>query len=395
MQVKISKIIVQDGRREIDFVKVAELASSIKIIGLINPITVDKQSVLIAGLHRLEACKHLGFGEIECVVLDCDELRTELAEIDENLIRNELDPISVGELAIRRDEILDALGLRAKSGTNVKNMRTGAESAPVRTTQDIASEVGMSKRTLQENKQLARDLAPEAKEAVRKAGASKTDALKLARKDREEQEVIAKKLLDGKAATVTEAIREVERDKVIDNLESIATQKGKAAKGLYDVIVIDPPWPMQKIERDAHPEQVGFDYPTMSEEELAEYPIPAANDCHLWLWTTQKFLPMSLRLLDAWGFKYVCEFVWHKNGGFQPFGLPQYNCEFAIYARKGSPKFTDTKAFFTCFEAKRGKHSEKPEEFYKVIRRVTAGRRIDIFNRRKIEGFDGCGNEAK
>lgn len=164
--------------------------------------------------------------------------------------------------------------------------------------------------------------------------------------------------------------------------------------GKYDVVVIDPPWPMEKIARDVRPNQHSFDYPTMEEHELAAMELPMADDCHVYMWTTHKFLPMALRLLEEWGVRYVMTMVWHKAGGFQPIGLPQYNCEFAIYGRVGTPKFVDTKAFNACFNAPRGDHSEKPEEFYEVIRRVTDGKRIDIFNRREIDGFDVWGNES-
>jgi len=197
---------------------------------------------------------------------------------------------------------------------------------------------------------------------------------------------------EKKAADV---IREIKKETVIEKLENIETKKAKAVEGVFDVIVIDPPWKMEKIGRDCRENQTDFDYPTMTPEELTRMKIPAADSCHIWVWATHKHLPLAIDLIGRWGLKYVCTFVWHKPGGFQPFGLPQYNCEFALYCRKGSPEFTDLKAFNLCFNAPRGKHSEKPEEFYDMVRRVTAGRRLDMFNRRVIDGFETWGKEAK
>lgn len=113
------------------------------------------------------------------------------------------------------------------------------------------------------------------------------------------------------------------------------------------------------------------------------------------MWTTQKFLRAAFDILDAWGFRYVCELVWHKPGGYQPIGLMQYNCEFVLYARRGAPTFVDTTAFSACFTAPRREHSRKPDEFYDVVRRVTDGPRIDIFSREPREGFDQLGNEIE
>jgi N6-adenosine-specific RNA methylase IME4 len=168
--------------------------------------------------------------------------------------------------------------------------------------------------------------------------------------------------------------------------------------GKYQTIVCDPPWPMQKIEREVRPNQFGFEYPTMSEDELLAYPVvteAADNAAHLWLWTTQRFLPLALGLVEEWGFDYLCTFVWHKPGGYQAVGLPQYNCEFVVMGRRGGLAFDDTKSFPTCFEAPRREHSRKPDEFYEMVRRVSPGPRLDMFSREAREGFDQHGIELE
>jgi N6-adenosine-specific RNA methylase IME4 len=185
-----------------------------------------------------------------------------------------------------------------------------------------------------------------------------------------------------------------------------ATRAGNAALKLvepapvlarYGTIIIDPPWEMEKIERVVRPNQTpSTDYPTMTEDELSNFPVEemAGENCHLFCWTIQKHLPSALRLVAVWGFKYVLLMTWYKPGGFQPFGLPQYNSEFVVYARRGAPKFRDTQAFGACFQGERREHSRKPDVFYDTVRRVTADGRIDVFSREARDGFDQHGNEA-
>ena len=61
MKIEISEIKVNPGRREADLTGINELARSISEVGLLNPITIDPDHTLIAGLHRLEAAKRLGW----------------------------------------------------------------------------------------------------------------------------------------------------------------------------------------------------------------------------------------------------------------------------------------------------------------------------------------------
>jgi N6-adenosine-specific RNA methylase IME4 len=165
--------------------------------------------------------------------------------------------------------------------------------------------------------------------------------------------------------------------------------------GKYSCIVIDPPWPMTKIERDERQNQVGFEYPTMTEEELQAFPFPAiaADDCHLYLWTTHKFLPMALRLAEHWGFNYQCLMTWVKNVGFTPFSW-MYSTEHVLFCRKGSLQL-EKLGLRLDFHAKVREHSRKPDEFYELVRQASPGPRIDIFSREAREGFDRYGKETE
>ena len=87
--------------------------------------------------------------------------------------------------------------------------------------------------------------------------------------------------------------------------------------GRFRCLVIDPPWPVQKIERDVRPNQGRYlDYPTMPLGEIADLPVrdlvePAG--AHVYLWTTHRFLPDALALLVAWGCRYECTLTWRKQ----------------------------------------------------------------------------------
>ena len=357
-----------------------ELKTDIAARGVMVPIEYDEHGNVLDGHHRLRVCAELGITEYPRVI------RAGMSEADKRAHARKLN------MARRH------LTQEQRRGM----IREQLAETPEKSDRQIAAGLGVAHTTVMRTRDEMESIGA-LHQCPHKTSDGRTYPAQrkpvtifnpTPREERAMQDPAVREKLESGATNVAAAIREVRRDEIVESLETITAVEAKATQGVYDVIVIDPPWPMQKIERDKYPNQVGLDYPTMTEAELAELEIPAADSCHVWLWTTQKYMPMALRLLDAWGLSYVCTFAWHKPGGFQPFGLPQYNCEFALYARKGTPEFIDTKSFPTCFAAPRGAHSEKPEAFYGMVRRVTAGRRLDMFSRRSIEDFDSWGKEA-
>ena len=161
----------------------------------------------------------------------------------------------------------------------------------------------------------------------------------------------------------------------------------------YNVIAIDPPWPITQWAAPSQKLHRHIPYSTMTVEAISSLDLPVSSECHVFLWTTQRMLKEALGVLDAWELEYALTFVWHKTYGIRPIGKPEYNCEFALYGRKGKPRFK-TNDFSVCFSGPNVGHSVKPEGFYQMVRRVTEGPRLDMFNRRRIEGFEGWGDES-
>ena len=165
----------------------------------------------------------------------------------------------------------------------------------------------------------------------------------------------------------------------------------------YDIIYADPPWPMKKLERRVRPNQVGFDYPTMTIEEITNMPIVnlAKDQSVLFLWTTQKFLPIAFDVMKAWGFKYQRVITWDKNNGLCLNGFHN-RTEFLLFGYRGHiDLYPKRKAIPTIFSisSKPLRHSEKPKEIRNAIS-VFGNDRIELFARQTVDGWDCWGNEV-
>ncbi len=89
------------------------LKKSIDSIGLINPLTVNKENELLAGSRRFQAIEELGWKEVDVHVVDRDLLQQELISIDENLVREPLNRLELEKCLNRGREIYEQLNPNA------------------------------------------------------------------------------------------------------------------------------------------------------------------------------------------------------------------------------------------------------------------------------------------
>jgi hypothetical protein len=208
--------------------KAIALSESIKLIGLLNPITITEDKVLISGRHRLEAHRILGVEKIEARVVNLKDVTQELAEIDENIIRNELNDIDMGEHLIERDKLLERLGIRAKRGDNRFTVSNRPEIiSGLRTNKDIGKKIGMSGRLIRMKKQIARGITPRNKDILRPTqfATNTTGLLEISRLDPITQDAVVDRLMNGRYRNIMRLIfrvkREEKRKQTIRKLRSI------------------------------------------------------------------------------------------------------------------------------------------------------------------------------
>ena len=214
---------------------------------------------------------------------------------------------------------------------------------------------------------------------------------------RENEDIVSRSFILEKIKTAEREQREQKREtERVENADKVAKLENPLdAMGLFQTIVIDPPWDWGD-EGDVN--QMGRakpDYATMPIEDVGKLPIAkiADNNCHLYLWVTNRSLPKAFRLIDEWGFRYITCITWVKPS----FGMGNYfrgSTEQVLFAVKGSQPLK-RKDVGTHFSAPRGKrHSEKPDEFYEIVKSCSHRPFIDIFGRGERDGWTVWGEST-
>ena len=181
-------------------------------------------------------------------------------------------------------------------------------------------------------------------------------------------------------------------------------------KTKFDIIYADPPWhyngklqfdKSSKDQENLDPSKKifistpSFKYPTLKTEKLKQIPIEniTADDCLLFMWTTNPHLAQAISLGEAWGFEYrTVAFVWNKMN-HNPGKYTLSYCELCLLFKKGRiPNPRGARNIHQLISVPRGKHSEKPQEIRDAIESMfPQQKRIELFAREKIKGWKNWG----
>jgi len=326
-----------------------QLKSDIQANGLLESIYVDGESRVIDGRNRYRACLDTGI-KPQFKTWQGDNPLSFI--ISKNLHRRHLSESQ-----------------RAVVASKLANMAHGG---------DYTSEQSANLRIAQISQSQASEMLNVSARTVATVKAIERDA----------PELISK--IESGEITAHEAQKEIKLSQHKAKVEAQKEQIKTLTKldGLYDVIVIDPPWEI-KGDYDPDSRRATPDYPMMNYTEIADIKLPASDNCILWLWVTNLDLHEGFHLVERWGFEYKNILTWAKD----KFGLGVWmrgQTEHCLLAVKGKPLFTG-ESISTLLGAPTSGHSIKPVAFYELVDKCCYGRKLDYFGGNERNGWDRYG----
>jgi len=352
----------------------AALVADIKTNGQIDPILVLDGAIL-DGRNRWRACKEAG---VEPKLKDWAGGNPWDFVWSKNAERRHLEPSQKAAIRYKVEKGSDAWRAKNEAATTKANQarsdtQKGKPKGERAASRDAARPTG------------AHHAASALAEATHTSRATAERVIALEKKAPE----LFEKVCSGEIK-LGAASRTAKRNESAQRLKSYALPT--SADGPFGVIVADPPWTYDKrAEDDTH--RGACPYPCMSLEAIRAIEIPAADDAMLWLWTTNAHLEHAFGIARAWGFEPKTILTWVKNRmgvGDWLRGITEH----CLLAVKGHPTVVLTNQT-TVLMAPASDHSSKPEEFYAFVAKLCPDkRRLELFSRKKREGWFSSGSDT-
>lgn len=173
----------------------------------------------------------------------------------------------------------------------------------------------------------------------------------------------------------------------------------------FRTILADPPWQFQNRTGKVAPEHKRLNrYPTMDLQGICDLPVKeiAEERSHLYMWVPNALLPEGLKVMEAWGFTYKSNLVWHKirkDGGSDGRGVGFYFrnvTELILFGTRGKNVRTEApgRRQVNMIETRKREHSRKPDEQYGLIESCSTGPYLELFARGDRPNWSVWGNQA-
>lgn len=173
----------------------------------------------------------------------------------------------------------------------------------------------------------------------------------------------------------------------------------------FKTILADPPWRFINRTGKMAPEHKRLNrYQTLSTREICNIPVSLAcqEPAHIYLWVPNALLPDGLQVLEAWGFTYKSNIVWHKvrkDGGPDGRGVGFYfrnTTEMVLFGTRGSMRtLAPGRRQVNIIRTMKQEHSRKPDELYKIIEECSPGPYLELFARGTRKNWTTFGNQAE